>query len=245
MSAKPVLQSHQTPQHHWHTSHRLLIRVPSLIVIFQTSCQMRTKTVPQALSPDWPRTRVGLVQGRSSGVPSWAFGVGKVESAQNQPPRKGSVGTLNYGTSPTDVAIETTASYPPNHGDPQSRQADTSSVSLPQTIPPRLQASSDGVIDVDINIPGFFSKSLEAGLRSAVPFIAQRSPSSKSIDGSSMHSSKSYADALTSRESPDPINVAGFLKRYHPDFILQAVKPYPEITAEIKASMSLRTNPGS
>lgn len=103
--------------------------------------------------------------------------------------------------------------------------------------PPRLTVDNkDGVVDVDVNLPGFLSFSGGDDATNSAIFAAH-SPSNASLDGvGSMHSSRSQ---LTSNfYGPDEVgNVAGFLSRYHEDFILQAVKPYDKLLEDIKSSM--------
>jgi hypothetical protein len=102
--------------------------------------------------------------------------------------------------------------------------------------PPRLTVDDkDGVVDVDISIPGFVGFA-EGKIFSPSSSLRHRSPSFASTDeAESSFSSRPYrADAPGS----NPINVAGYLKRYHEDFILQGVKPYQEMQDEIRQSMS-------
>jgi hypothetical protein len=104
--------------------------------------------------------------------------------------------------------------------------------SLPRKIrPPQLTVDEkDGVVDVDIDLPGF------------VPWDGDRSlhkPHSRSLasteDDDSSFSSLSIGHSTLGSPSP---NVAGYLKKYHEDFVLQGVKPYPSLQEEVKQSMS-------
>ncbi|KIW87507.1 uncharacterized protein Z519_11830 [Cladophialophora bantiana CBS 173.52] len=107
--------------------------------------------------------------------------------------------------------------------------------------PPRLTVDEkDGVVDVDINIPGFIG--WNEGKGSSPPsWLLHRSPSFASADeAGSSYSSHSHRGDLTGSKTP---NVAGYLKRYHEDFILQGVKSYPEFQEEIKQSMSREPTP--
>ncbi|KAI9852140.1 MAG: hypothetical protein M1838_001764 [Thelocarpon superellum] len=120
-----------------------------------------------------------------------------------------------------------------------------------QAIPPRSQPmpapfklsidEQDGVIDVDIPLPGFLSSA--NGSPSTSPSTAGFL-SVASLDGP--HSSGSAflsARAFASVEADLPVNVAGFLPRYHPDFALQAVRPYDELEADLKRSMRAEPTP--
>ena len=113
------------------------------------------------------------------------------------------------------------------------------------TTPLRLKVDeNEGVIDVDVGLPGFLSSSLESSIGSPPPRAPRHTPSLTSLDGfGSTHTSASYRNMLPYAESRKLPNVAGFLERYHQDFALQAVRPYAEIEAEIKASMSAEPTP--
>ncbi|OQV09614.1 hypothetical protein CLAIMM_13717 isoform 1 [Cladophialophora immunda] len=107
--------------------------------------------------------------------------------------------------------------------------------------PPRLTVDErDGVVDVDINIPGFIG--WNEGKGSSPPsWLHHRSPSFASVDeaGSTYSSHSRHTDLTGSKTS----NVAGYLKRFHEDFILQGVKPYTELQDEIRQSMSREPTP--
>jgi hypothetical protein len=100
---------------------------------------------------------------------------------------------------------------------------------------------NDGVVDVDIRLPGFLSSSPDSGLGSPQPRVARHTPSLTSLDGfASMQSSASntHRHDLNAQS-----NVAGYLRKYHQDFSLQAVKYYPEVEDEIRASMLAELTP--
>jgi Folliculin-interacting protein N-terminus len=104
--------------------------------------------------------------------------------------------------------------------------------------PPRLRVDQDdGVIDVDVGIAGFMSWEGDNGPVSP-PKDHQPSVSHQSLDGvASMRSSVSLANSQAAASSGDCLNVAGFLRKYHEDFVLQAVKPYEELQEDVKQSM--------
>ncbi|KAK2800488.1 hypothetical protein FQN51_006057 [Onygenales sp. PD_10] len=101
----------------------------------------------------------------------------------------------------------------------------------------------DGVIDVEVPLPGFISLSSSGDSTLASPRKTRTSVTS--LDGvASVHSGggsgfhpghKDYDGAS--------VNVSGWLKRYHEDFLLQAVHPYSTLEAEIKRSMSAEPTP--
>ncbi|EXJ55412.1 hypothetical protein A1O7_08339 [Cladophialophora yegresii CBS 114405] len=105
--------------------------------------------------------------------------------------------------------------------------------------PPQLTVDAkDGVIDVDLNLPGFISWNERKSPSSS---LLHHSPSFASTDeGGSSYSSHSFGvDAAGS----NPTKVAGYLKRYHEDFVLQGVKAYPELQIEVEQSMSREEGP--
>ncbi|EXJ93369.1 hypothetical protein A1O1_01761 [Capronia coronata CBS 617.96] len=108
--------------------------------------------------------------------------------------------------------------------------------------PPRLRVDDkDGVVDVDVNIPGFigWEENKDASVASSFRRHSPYHPSTD--DATSSYSSRS--NRLYSNKSLSTTNVAGYLRRYHEDFILQGVKPYSELQEEIKQSMSQEITP--
>ena len=105
---------------------------------------------------------------------------------------------------------------------------------------------SDGVVDVGIDAPGFFGSSVDSPLNSPPPRTTRRTPSVASTDGiASLHSHASNANLSSSMTIESQLNVAGWLRAYHEDFVLQAVRPSPDLEAQIKASMSAEPTPPS
>ncbi|PGH19529.1 hypothetical protein AJ80_03864 [Polytolypa hystricis UAMH7299] len=98
----------------------------------------------------------------------------------------------------------------------------------------------DGVIDVEVPLPGFMSLSSSGDSTLASPRKTRTSMTS--LDG--VPSVQSMTSGLFGKDYDRPnVNVAGWLKRYHEDFILQAVHPYSELEAEIRRSMSAEPTP--
>lgn len=117
---------------------------------------------------------------------------------------------------------------------------------------PRLKAppvrmkvdEHDGVVDVDIHLPSFLSSSPDSGFGLPQPRMARHTPSLTSLDGfASMQSSNSCANRLGQHDCNGQSNVAGYLRKYHQDFSLQALKHYPEVEDEIRASMRAELTP--
>jgi hypothetical protein len=129
----------------------------------------------------------------------------------------------------------------PNQGDAHPLFGPSSHVT--EARPPQMTVDKkDGVIDVDLNLPGFMSWP-DGTISSPAMSLNHQSPSYASTDGgASSQTSRSHSlDAA----SPNSVNVAGYLKRYHEDFTLQGVKGYPELQDEIKESMSREATPAA
>lgn len=91
----------------------------------------------------------------------------------------------------------------------------------------------DGVIDVDIPLPDFGSP-----LQS--PLLAGYG-SAPSQQGSSY--GESSVLSMPYYESEQAVNAAGWLKQFHPDFAVQAIRPYNELERDIKRAMSSEPSP--
>jgi Folliculin-interacting protein N-terminus len=99
---------------------------------------------------------------------------------------------------------------------------------------------NDGVVDVDIQLPGFLNASLGSpmGSPSTAGFM-----SVASLDGGASSFGHTSACPFSGSEQESPVNVAGWLKKYHADFALQAVSPYLGLEEEIKHSMKAEPTP--
>ncbi|KAF4546107.1 uncharacterized protein LTHEOB_4759 [Lasiodiplodia theobromae] len=93
---------------------------------------------------------------------------------------------------------------------------------------------NDGVIDVDIALPGF-------GSPVQSPLLPGLGNSVGSLEGSTF--GPSFCSSAISLESSPPVNVAGWLARYHQDFALQGVQPYSELENDVRKSMSAEPTP--
>ncbi|KPI36085.1 uncharacterized protein AB675_1694 [Cyphellophora attinorum] len=103
---------------------------------------------------------------------------------------------------------------------------------------PRLRVDEeDGVVDVDIGLPGFLDWDADAipvspGSRN------HASASGRSLEGiPSLRSSFSQPSSYAAQSTAGDAGVAGWLRRYHEDFRLQAVKPYSDLVSDIRDSM--------
>ncbi|KAK7712151.1 hypothetical protein SLS57_007827 [Botryosphaeria dothidea] len=93
---------------------------------------------------------------------------------------------------------------------------------------------NDGVIDVDIALPGF-------GSPIQSPLLPALGNSVGSLEGSTF--GPSFCSSAVSLESQPPVNVAGWLARYHPDFAVQGVQPYADLEKDVRNSMSAEPTP--
>ncbi|KAJ4421602.1 hypothetical protein N0V85_000129 [Neurospora sp. IMI 360204] len=96
--------------------------------------------------------------------------------------------------------------------------------------PVKTSITDDGVIDVDIPFPDYL-----ASFETAVS-----SPSSSgylSIAGFGTAFDTFEQSSRVSVDGDGPLNAAGWLKSYHPDFVLQAVPVQEGLKEQIKASM--------
>lgn len=94
----------------------------------------------------------------------------------------------------------------------------------------------DGVIDVDVPFPDYLT-SFET---------AVSSPSSSGFLSTPGLGSGLDAFEQSSRISVDgevPLNVAGWLQQYHPDFVLQAVPAQDDLIEQVKASLRAEPSP--
>lgn len=102
--------------------------------------------------------------------------------------------------------------------------------------------SKDGVVDVDLPLPGFVSLSSSGDSTLASPKKPRTSITSIDAVGSTHSSLSNVNFPLRDYERPN-LNVAGWLKSFHEDFILQAVRPYHGVEADIKRAMIAESIP--
>lgn len=101
---------------------------------------------------------------------------------------------------------------------------------------------SDGAINVplDLTFPSFTSP------LSSPPTASWAMPSIQSgLGGPSRSFVTSLPPTVNPTEDDSACNVAGWIdeERFHPDFLLQAVKPYAEVEADIKRAMRMEPTP--
>ena len=106
----------------------------------------------------------------------------------------------------------------------------------PKTFESQLKLSvneKDGVIDVDIALPDFGSP-LQSPIFGGAGSVGSQHGSSF---GESSILSMPY------HEPEQPVNAAGWLSQFHPDFAIQAIKPYASLERDIKRAMSAEPTP--
>ncbi|OKL60917.1 hypothetical protein UA08_03565 [Talaromyces atroroseus] len=94
----------------------------------------------------------------------------------------------------------------------------------------------DGIVDVDLPLRGFLSLSSSNDSTIASPKKARTSITSMDAGGS-IHSSFSNMNSNIRDADGPTLHVAGWLKNFHEDFLLQAVRPYHGIEADVKRAM--------
>jgi len=109
---------------------------------------------------------------------------------------------------------------------------------------PRLFVDDkDGVVDVELDLPGFMSFSSSTPARH--PRLSQsktRASLSRDKDDAT-YSLRSIPTKRAPIDDNDPVNVGGYLKKHHEDFILHAVKPYTDLLEDVKRSMRAEPTP--
>ncbi|KAK0722186.1 folliculin-interacting protein N-terminus-domain-containing protein [Lasiosphaeria miniovina] len=102
--------------------------------------------------------------------------------------------------------------------------------------PVKTSINDDGVIDVDVPFPDYIT-SFET---------AVSSPSSSGYLSAPGFGTGFEAFEQSCRLSVDgdvPLNVAGWLQQYHPDFVLQALPTQEDLMGQVKASMRAEPSP--
>jgi len=100
----------------------------------------------------------------------------------------------------------------------------------------------DGIVDVDLPLPGFISLSSSGDSTVASPKKPRTSVTSVDAMASTHSSGSGFACAPREHDGPN-INVAGWMKNFHEDFMLQAVRPYNGLEADIKRAMQAEPTP--
>ncbi|KAL2817373.1 folliculin-interacting protein N-terminus-domain-containing protein [Aspergillus granulosus] len=151
---------------------------------------------------------------------------------------------------PTQIATSANISIP--HSSHAQRKSEDDSQDLSSTTDNTKETmlkmsvqEDDGIVDVELPLPGFVSLSSSGDSTMASPKKTRTSVTS--IDGlASTHSSGSGLHHPQAKDSDGPnINVAGWLKNFHDDFLLQGVRPYSSLEADIKRAMQSEPTPNN
>ena len=100
----------------------------------------------------------------------------------------------------------------------------------------------EGVVDVDIPLPGFLSLSSSGDSTIASPRKTRTSVTSVDAIASTHSSGSGFHGAMKDNDGPST-HVAGWLKLFHEDFSVQAVRPYATLEADIKRAMQAEPSP--
>ncbi|KAK2873672.1 hypothetical protein FQN49_002187, partial [Arthroderma sp. PD_2] len=137
---------------------------------------------------------------------------------------------------PTSVSVQTDSITIKNEAKLANRQP-TSPVKL-------CVKPNEGIVDVEVPLPGFMSLSSSNDSTLTSPKKTRTSITSIDCDGS-FHSTSPWSHNNYKDWDGPSVNVAGWLKYYHEDFALQAVRPYANLESAIKRSMSAEPTPSS
>ncbi|KAE8166387.1 folliculin-interacting protein N-terminus-domain-containing protein [Aspergillus tamarii] len=102
----------------------------------------------------------------------------------------------------------------------------------------------DGIVDVDLPLPGFVSLSSSGDSTMTSPKKTRTSVTSVDAVASTHSSGSGFPYAPRENDGPN-INVAGWLRSFHDDFLLQAVRPYSSLEADVKRAMQSEPTPSN
>ena len=139
--------------------------------------------------------------------------------------------TLQKAQGPTSVpSLPDGSNLMPEHSTPAKNIPERPK---PEQFPMKLSIDeSTGAVEVDLPMVNSFSSSFASSMSS---------PKATHTGASSFNDSSLYGRSSSHEGFPlateSATDVAGWLKAYHPDFALQAVRPYSELKDDIKRSM--------
>ncbi|KAI1431211.1 hypothetical protein GGR50DRAFT_698242 [Xylaria sp. CBS 124048] len=118
--------------------------------------------------------------------------------------------------------------------DPQSRIPDPSGA-FESPVKTSIN-NDDGVIDVDVQFPDYLTS-----FETAVSSPSSSGYLSTPGFGSGLDSFEQFSRLAVDGDAP--LNVAGWLRRYHPDFTLQAIPPQKDLLYQIRESLKTEPTP--
>ncbi|KAJ5195286.1 uncharacterized protein N7498_008724 [Penicillium cinerascens] len=140
-----------------------------------------------------------------------------------------------------NISIPTASAAP--HGSEDDSPEPYSLTSQVRESPLKLSVREDeGVVDVDIPLPGFLSLSSSGDSTIASPRKTRTSITSVDAIASTHSSGSGFHGAMKDNDGPST-HVAGWLKLFHEDFSVQAVRPYATLEADIKRAMQAEPSP--
>ncbi|KAI1817474.1 hypothetical protein GGS20DRAFT_574790 [Poronia punctata] len=96
--------------------------------------------------------------------------------------------------------------------------------------------NDDGVIDVDVHFPDYLTS-----FETAVSSPSSSGYLSTPGQGSGLDGFEQFSRLAIDGDSP--LNVAGWLQRFHPDFALQAIPPQKDLLDEVRESLKAEPTP--
>ncbi|KAI0158559.1 folliculin-interacting protein N-terminus-domain-containing protein [Pestalotiopsis sp. NC0098] len=97
-------------------------------------------------------------------------------------------------------------------------------------------SADDGIIDVDVQFPEYLTS-----MESAISSPSSSGYLSTPGFGTGIDSFEQFSRVAIDGEAP--LNVAGWLQQFHPDFALQAVAPQPDLIEKVKESLKAEPTP--
>ncbi|CAG8043431.1 unnamed protein product [Penicillium salamii] len=161
------------------------------------------------------------------------------------PARRGSTALSRMVKEVTELEAEHRPETAPsgNISIPAASPEPSSLSSQPRESPLKLSVrAQEGVVDVDLPLPGFMSLSSSGDSTIASPKKTRTSITSMDAVASTHSSGSGFPGTMKDNDSPSA-HVAGWLKSFHEDFSLQAVRPYASLEAEIKRAMRAEPSP--
>lgn len=130
------------------------------------------------------------------------------------------------------------------HGSEENSPEPSSLTSQVRESPLKLSVRADeGIVDVDLPLPGFLSLSSSGDSTIASPKKTRTSVTSVDAVPSTHSSGSGFHNAMKETVDGPSSHVAGWLKVFHEDFSLQAVRPYASVEADIKRAMQAEPSP--
>ncbi|KAL4816621.1 folliculin-interacting protein N-terminus-domain-containing protein [Aspergillus spinulosporus] len=151
---------------------------------------------------------------------------------------------------PHQIASSATISIPQPSNAQRKFEEDAPDLSSSTTDNPRETSlrlavrEEDGIVDVELPLPGFVSLSSSGESTMTSPKKTRTSITSLDALGST-HSSGSGFHYQTKDVDGPTLNVAGWLKNFHDDFVLQGVRPYSSLESEIRRAMQSEPTPSN